>query len=104
MECLAECRFHTFQKCLDSTEQPLSVSFAVAQGKREGTFTTDIGAKYEIPHLHLSFTATLSDVFNTFKKVYTIDTPQLQQRLEQKMNTRVFYIGIAWNFNTLKQK
>lgn len=76
----------------------------LAQGKREGTFTTDIGAKYEIPRLHLSFTATLSDVFNTFKKVYTIDTPQLQQRLEQKMNTRVFYIGIAWNFNTLKQK
>lgn len=76
----------------------------MAQGKREGTFTTDIGAKYEIPRLHLSFTATLSDVFNTFKKVYTIDTPQLQQRLEQKMNTRVFYIGIAWNFNTLKQK
>lgn len=76
----------------------------LAQGKREGTFTTDIGAKYEIPRLHLSFTATLSDVFNTFKKVYTIDTPQLQQHLEQKMNTRVFYIGIAWNFNTLKQK
>lgn len=76
----------------------------MAQGKREGTFTTDIGVKYEIPHLHLSFTATLSDVFNTFKKVYTIDTPQLQQRLEQKMNTRVFYIGIAWNFNTLRQK
>ncbi|HJA87391.1 MAG TPA: TonB-dependent receptor [Candidatus Parabacteroides intestinavium] len=76
----------------------------MAQGKREGTFTTDIGAKYEIPRLHLSFTATLSDVFNTFKKVYTIDTPQLQQRLEQKMNTRMFYIGFTWNFNTLKQK
>jgi len=76
----------------------------LAQGKREGTFTTDIGTKYEIPRLHLSFTATLSDVFNTFKKVYTIDTTQLQQRLKQKMNTRMFYIGIAWNFNTIKQK
>ena len=76
----------------------------LAQGKREGTFTTDIGAKYEIPRMHLSFTATLSDVFNTFKKVYTIDTPQLQQRLEQKMNTRIFYIGIAWSFNNIKQK
>lgn len=39
----------------------------------------------------------------TFRNVYTINTPQLQQRLEQKMNTRVFYIGITWKFNTLKQ-
>lgn len=38
-----------------------------------------------------------------FRNVYTINTPQLQQRLEQKMNTRVFYIGITWKFNTLKQ-
>lgn len=75
----------------------------LAQGRREGMFTTDIGVNYEIPRLHLSFTATLSDVFDTFKNVYTINTPQLQQRLEQKMNTRVFYIGITWKFNTLKQ-
>lgn len=74
----------------------------MAQGKREGTFTTDIGAKYEIPRLHLTFTATLSDVFNTFKKVYSIDTSGLRQHLEQKMSTRMFYLGIAWNFNTLK--
>ena len=75
----------------------------LAQGRREGMFTTDIGVNYEIPRLHLSFTATLSDVFDTLKNVYTINTPQLQQRLEQKMNTRVFYIGITWKFNTLKQ-
>ena len=75
----------------------------LAQGRREGMFTTDIGVNYEIPRLHLSFTATLSDVFDTFRNVYTINTPQLQQRLEQKMNTRVFYIGITWKFNTLKQ-
>lgn len=73
------------------------------QGKREGTFSTDLGIKYEIPSINLSLTATLSDVFNTFKKVYTIDTPQLQQHLEQQSNTQVFYVGLAWKFNTLKK-
>jgi len=73
------------------------------QGKREGMFSTDIGAKYEIPSLNLSFMATLSDVFNTFKKTYTIDTPQLLQRRELRSNTRVFYIGVTWNFRTIKR-
>lgn len=74
------------------------------QGKREGTFSTDLGMKYEISTINLSLTATLSDVFNTFKKVYTIDTPQLQQRFEQRANTQVFYIGAAWKFNMSKRK
>lgn len=73
------------------------------QGKREVTFSTDLGMKYEIPSINLSLTATLSDVFNTFKKVYTVDTLQLQQHLEQQSNTQVFYIGLTWKFNTLKR-
>lgn len=72
------------------------------QGRREGSFTTDIGVKYEIPRLNLSFTATLSDVFHTQKIIYTLDTPQLRQRLEQRSNSRVFYLGVAWNFDTSK--
>ena len=94
--------FIPFRNALVQLNSRYLSSSLMAQGKREGTFTTDIGAKYEIPRLHLTFTATLSDVFNTFKKVYSIDTPQLRQRLEQKMDTRMFYFGIAWNFNTLK--
>ena len=76
----------------------------LAQGRSEGAFSTDIGAKYEIPRLRLSFTATLSDVFDTFKRVHSIDTPQLRQRLEQKMKTRVFCIGLSWNFNAPRQE
>lgn len=49
---------------------------------------------------NLSFTATLSDVFNTSRTVYTIDTPQLRQRLEQRSDTRVLYFGVQWNFGT----
>lgn len=72
------------------------------QGRREGSFTADIGAKYEIPRLNLSFTATLSDVFHTLKTTYVIDTPQLRQHLEQRSNSQVFYLGVAWNFDTSK--
>ena len=74
------------------------------QGRREGSFSRDIGVKYELPRRGLSFTATLSDVFNTLRKVYTIDTPQLRQRLEQKMSTCVLYVGVAWNFSAERWK
>lgn len=74
------------------------------QGRREGSFSIDIGVKYELPRRGLSFTATLSDVFNTLRKVYTIDTPQLRQRLEQKMSTCVLYVGVAWNFSAERWK
>lgn len=74
------------------------------QGRREGSFSMDIGLKYEIPKLNISLNATLSDVFGTSHTTYTIDTPQLQQRVEQRNGSRVFYFGVAWNFETLKHK
>lgn len=73
------------------------------QGRREGIFSTDISVKYAIPRLNLSFTATISDVFNTMKTIYTIDTTELRQHLEQRSNSRVFYLGVAWDFDTSKQ-
>lgn len=74
------------------------------QERREGSFSMDIGLKYEIPKLNISLNATLSDVFGTSHTTYTIDTPQLQQRVEQRNGSRVFYFGVAWNFETLKHK
>ena len=53
------------------------------QCRREGSFSMDIGTSHT---------------------TYTIDTPQLQQRVEQRNGSRVFYFGVAWNFETLKHK
>lgn len=41
---------------------------------------------------------------NTFQSVYTIDTPQLKQRIEQTRNSRIFYIGLLWNFGSTLKK
>lgn len=79
-------------------------SSLLPQGKREGTFIANLGAKYDLPRTNVSFMATLSDVFNTFKKVYTIDTPELKQRIEQRRDPRIFYIGATWNFGATSKK
>lgn len=79
-------------------------SSLLPQGKREGTFIANLGAKYELPKTNIAIMATLSDVFNTFKKVYTIDTPELKQRLEQRRDPRIFYVGATWNFGATLKK
>lgn len=79
-------------------------SALLPQGKRNGTFVTNIGVKYDIPCTNLSLTATMADVFGTFKKVYTINTPRLQQRVEQYRDHRIFYIGAVWNFGVKAKK
>lgn len=73
-------------------------SSLIPQGRRDGTFVTDLGAKYDIPRTRLSLSATLSDVFKTFRKSFTIDTPELHQRVVRRFDSRALYIGANWNF------
>lgn len=96
--------FNLFKGAMLQLNSRYASSSLLPQGKRKGTFITNLGAKYEIPKTNLSVMATISDLFNTFRSVYTIDTPQLKQQIEQSRNPRIFYVGILWNFgNTLKK-
>ncbi|SKB74384.1 Outer membrane receptor proteins, mostly Fe transport [Macellibacteroides fermentans] len=92
--------FNIFKGAMLQLNSRYTSSSLLPQGKREGAFITNLGAKYEIPSTNLSIMGTVSDLFNTFKKIYTIDTPQLKQRIEQWRNPRIFYIGIIWNFGS----
>lgn len=97
--------FNLFKGAMFQLNSRYRSSSLMPQGKREGAFITNLGAKYEIQRTNLSVIGTVSDIFNTFKQVYTIDTPQLKQRIERTRNPRIFYLGIAWNFgNTSKKK
>ena len=96
--------FNIFKGAILQLNSRYTSSSLLPQGKREGAFITNLGAKYEIPLTNLSIMGTVSDLFNTFKKVYTIDTPQLKQRIEQWRNPRIFYIGIIWNFGSSQHK
>lgn len=96
--------FNLFQGAMMQLNSHYVSSSLLPQGKREGAFITNLGLKYEIPGTNLSVMATVSDIFNTFKKVYTINTPQLQQRIEQRRNPRIFSIGVAWSFGATTKK
>ena len=95
--------FNLFKGVMFQINSRYISSSLLPQGKREGAFISNIGAKYEIPETNISIMGTISDVFNTFKKVYTINTPELKQRLEQRRDSRILYIGVVWNFGITSQ-
>lgn len=73
-------------------------STLIPQGRRNGTFTTDVAMRYDIPRTRLTLSATLTDIFHTFRKTITLDTPELHQRVEGHYDSRVLYIGATWGF------
>lgn len=70
----------------------------VPQGKRDGDFQLNMGMKYDIPSINLALFASVTDLLDTYKLSYTLDTPALKQKVEKRRNPRIIYVGLSWNF------
>ena len=57
-----------------------------------------------IPSINLSVLASVTDLFDTYRKSYTLDTPELKQKVEKRRNPRIFYIGVSYIFGGNKSK
>lgn len=76
----------------------------VPQGRRNADSRINLGAKYDIPRLGLALSASVTDLLDTYRKSYTLDTPALKQKLEKRRNPRIFYVGVTWYFGAGKHK
>ncbi len=74
------------------------------QGKKQSTWIMNIGARYDLPKHNISFTATCSDVFDSYKSVLIVDTPTIQQRIEKRRTPRTLYIGVSYRFGHNENK
>lgn len=79
-------------------------STLVPQGKRDGDFRVNVGMRYDIPGIGLSLSASVTDLFDTYRKSYTLDTPELKQKVEKRRNPRIFYFGVTWRFGGKNKK
>ena len=61
-------------------------------------------ADYYIPSINLSVLASVTYLFDTYRKSYTLDTPELKQKVEKRRNPRIFYIGVSYTFGGNKSK
>ncbi len=76
----------------------------VPQGRRDADCRINLGMKYDIPSIGLSLLASVTDLLDTYRKSYTLDTPKLKQKVEKRRNPRIFYIGVSWQFGAGKGK
>ena len=74
------------------------------QGKMRSSCRINLGMKYDIPSLNLSVLASVSDLFDTYRQSYTLDTPELKQQAEKRKNPRIIYFGLSWQFGSGKGK
>jgi hypothetical protein len=77
---------------------------ALSQGYRKGDFRMNLGAKYEIPRWNLSFIASVTDLFDTYKRSQVLETEDMVQHVETRRNPRIVYVGAVWNFGLQKKK
>src|SRR5574344_519824 len=76
----------------------------VPQGTRDADFRVDMGMKYDTPKTSISLLSSVTDMFDTYRKSYTLNTEELHQRVTKRRNPRIIYIGIAYNFGAKTKK
>ena len=74
------------------------------QGYRDPTFQANIGARQYFLNKRLALIVSVSDIFNSLRERTHIDTPLLQQTLTRRRTTRIFNIGLIYNFGKPAKK
>lgn len=76
----------------------------VPQGRRDADVRFNLGMKYDIPSLGVAVIASVTDLLDTYRKTYTLDTPELKQKVEKRRNPRIIYVGLSWQFGGLRKR
>lgn len=75
-----------------------------AQGENAASFHTNLGLRQELWKNKASLIVTVSDVFNSLKKEYYIDTPELWQKSTRKRDSQIVYVGFTYRFGSSLKK
>jgi outer membrane receptor protein involved in Fe transport len=74
------------------------------QGKRLPSFVVNTGFKQDFLKKKASLIITVSDLFNTLRNNYLIDTPDLKRQEYRRRSSHFVYIGFTYNFGNSGKK
>lgn len=101
---LLNANFHPLKHYMVQLNARYRSATLVPQGRRDADVRINLGMKYDIPAINLSIIGSVTDLFDTYRKSFTLDTPELKQKVVRRRNPRIFYIGVAWQFGGMKSK
>lgn len=74
------------------------------QGKRLPAFVMNTGLKQEIFKKKAALILTISDIFNSNRNSYIIDSPDLYRYEIRKRSSQTIYLGFTYNFGSISRK
>lgn len=74
------------------------------QGKYLPSYVLNIGIREEVLKKKGSVYLTVSDLFKSQRQVAELQSPLLLQNINQRSNSRIFYLGFSYNFGIVKKK
>jgi outer membrane receptor protein involved in Fe transport len=74
------------------------------QGKYLPSFVMNLGARQDVLHKKGSVYFTVSDIFKSQRQEADLRGPFLTQYILTRSNSRIFYLGLGYNFGTVKKK
>ena len=72
--------------------------FQTAQGSSRPNYFLNAGLKQDLFKKKASLILTASDVFNSMRWAWEIDTPVLQQNVVRRRKSQIVYFGFSWRF------
>ena len=74
------------------------------QGKRLPTFVINTAIKQEVFKKKAAIILTVSDVFNSLKNRYVLDTPGIYRDETRRRSSRIIYLGFTYSFGNSAKK
>lgn len=97
-----------FINVLPSTKFQLNATYRSAmlttQGESLPLYFINAGLRQDLFRKKASLTLTVSDIFNTMKWRYIIDTPLLYQEVIRKRKSQIVYLGFSYRFGIGNKK
>jgi len=75
-----------------------------AQGYRDPTFQANIGLRQFFLNKRLALIISVSDIFNSLRERTYIDTPILRETITRRRTSRIYNIGLIYNFGKPAKK
>jgi hypothetical protein len=74
------------------------------QGKRLPSFVVNTGLKQELFKRKGALILSVSDVFNTLRNNYILDTPEIYRKEIRRRSTQMIYFGFTYSFGNSSKK
>ena len=91
-----------------ATQLQLNANYASArltpQGERRPTFVANAGLRHDLWRKKAALVLTVSDLCNSLKEEYLINTPLLHEDITRRRSARIIYLGLTYSFGSPARK